>query len=152
MGGYLALRTMATTNDVKAGVLWAGVTPSSPEMVTQWVGDYLADWVPTGIWGNLIMAQYRALIQNSAIWQAISLNEHLNALSGPIQLHHGTADAIVPANFSADLHNKLQIANHPVEYYPYLGDDHHISQNFLTAMARTVAFFDTYVKSAASAG
>ena len=40
----------------------------------------------------------------------------------------------------------------PVEYYEYPGDNHNISNNFNTAMQRSIAFFDKYVKNAASTG
>ena len=34
----------------------------------------------------------------------------------------------------------------PVELYIYEGDNHNISVNFATAMARSIQFFDTHVK------
>ena len=37
-------------------------------------------------------------------------------------------------------------AGKPVELYTYPGDNHNISKNFNTAMARSVAFMDKYVK------
>ena len=32
------------------------------------------------------------------------------------------------------------------ELYVYDGDNHHLATNFYTAISRSVAFFDTYVK------
>ena len=37
-------------------------------------------------------------------------------------------------------------AGGPVELYTYPGDDHNISRNLGTALSRSVAFFDKYVK------
>jgi hypothetical protein len=34
----------------------------------------------------------------------------------------------------------------PVELFVYEGDNHNLSASFATAMARSVRFFDTYVK------
>ena len=39
-----------------------------------------------------------------------------------------------------------QAAGKPVELYTYPGDNHNINGNFVTAMQRTIAFFDKYVK------
>jgi len=38
------------------------------------------------------------------------------------------------------------VVNLPVEIYLYEGDNHNISNNFWTAMQRTVEFFDLHVK------
>jgi uncharacterized protein len=36
MGGYLTLRSMVISPDIKAGVIWAGVVASYPDMLTRW--------------------------------------------------------------------------------------------------------------------
>ena len=70
----------------------------------------------------------------------------IGQLSGPIQLHHGTADTSVPVVVSELLYDEIQAAGMPVELYLYEGDDHNISNNFSTAMQRSIQFFDAYVK------
>jgi dipeptidyl aminopeptidase/acylaminoacyl peptidase len=52
----------------------------------------------------------------------------------------------VPLKFSQTLASDLQAAGKPVELYTYAGADHNISQGFSQAMARSVAFFDHYLK------
>jgi len=52
----------------------------------------------------------------------------------------------VPLQFSQTLANDLQAAGKPVEFYTYAGADHNISQGFTLAMARSVAYFDRYLK------
>ena len=37
-------------------------------------------------------------------------------------------------------------AKQPVEYYVYEGDNHNLSNNFNTVMARSVEYFDRYLK------
>ena len=66
--------------------------------------------------------------------------------SGPIQLHHGTADTSVPYEFSTTLADQLEAAGQPAEVFTYTGDDHNLSQGFSEAMARSVDFFDEHVK------
>ncbi|HSM71271.1 MAG TPA: alpha/beta fold hydrolase, partial [Anaerolineales bacterium] len=36
MGGYLTLRSMVVSPDIKAGVIWAGVVGSYPDMINYW--------------------------------------------------------------------------------------------------------------------
>jgi fermentation-respiration switch protein FrsA (DUF1100 family) len=71
---------------------------------------------------------------------------YLADITAPIQLHHGTADTEVPLQFSQTLANDLRAANKPVELYTYAGADHNIAQGFTLAMARSVAFFNRYLK------
>jgi dipeptidyl aminopeptidase/acylaminoacyl peptidase len=83
---------------------------------------------------------------NPAFYAAISPNSYLADLSGPIQLHHGAADTSVPMEYSEQLETQIQAAGRPVELFIYEGDNHNISENFGRAMARSIRFFDTYVK------
>ena len=97
------------------------------------------------------MAQYGSPESNPAFWASISPSSYLADLSGPLQLHHGTADESVPTEFSQTLYQQAQEAklSVPVEYYEYPGDNHNLSKSFNTAMQRSIAFFDKYVKNAA---
>ena len=63
-----------------------------------------------------------------------------------MQLHHGTADTDVPVEWSRSLNAQIQAAGGAVEYYEYAGDNHNISANLGTALARSVAFFDAHLK------
>ena len=155
MGGHITLRAMVTTSDIKAGVIWAGVVGSYPDLFERWHrrssdGD---NPPPTpdpnsrrGRWRRELIETYGSPEENPEFWAAISPNTYLSDLSGPIQLHHGTADASVPVEFSETLQTQIQAVGKPVELYLYENDNHNISVNFSTAMARSIQFFDTYVK------
>jgi dipeptidyl aminopeptidase/acylaminoacyl peptidase len=154
MGGHITLRSMVTDGDIKAGVIWAGVVASYPDLLTGWwrrsgVAEQ-AQPTPTPRWsrrwrGDLVGA-YGSPEVNPEFWASISANSFLGELSGPIQLHHGTADESVPVDFSATLYDQMLQAGQTVELYTYEGDNHNISNSFGTAMQRSIAFFDTYVK------
>ncbi len=73
-------------------------------------------------------------------------NSFLDDLSGPLQLHHGTADTSVPVEFSETLYQQVVAAGKTVEYYTYAGADHNLASSFGLAMQRTIEFFNTYVK------
>jgi uncharacterized protein len=89
---------------------------------------------------------YGTVDENPAFWAAISSNSYVANLSGPVQLHHATTDAVVPVALSEILYGELQAAGVPAELYLYEGDNHNIYANFWTAMNRSIAFFDAYLK------
>ena len=152
MGGHITLRSMVTSKDIKAGVIWAGVVASYPDLMSRWRRP-----VPTSVptrarrWRDDFVAQYGSPESNPAFWASISPSSYLADLSGPLQLHHGTADESVPTEFSQTLYQQAQAEKLavPVEYYEYKGDNHNLSKSFNTAMQRSIAFFDKYVKNAA---
>jgi dipeptidyl aminopeptidase/acylaminoacyl peptidase len=150
MGGYITLRSMVVTDDIKAGVIWAGVVASYPDLLTRWRrGPVSSPVTPTPnprSWRLQLVEQYGSPEQNPAFWNSISANSYLHDLSGPIQLHHGTLDEDVPLEFSELLFYQMIEANQYVELYKYEGDNHNISSYFSTAMQRTIEFFDRYLK------
>ena len=149
MGGSITLRTMVTTGDIKAGVIWAGVVATYADLFANW-DSREAPWRERALrWRQLAFDAYGTPAENPTFWNAISPNSYLADLSGPIQLHHGTLDADVPLTYSQSLAQQIQAVDGQVELYVYEGDNHNLSVNFATAMARSLAFFDTYVKGVA---
>ena len=94
----------------------------------------------------MLLDEYGAPAENPEFWASISANSFVSDLSGPVQLHHGTADADVPLLFSELLNDQIAAAGGSVELYTYDGDDHNISASFNAAMQRSIAFFDEHVK------
>lgn len=157
MGGHITLRSMVVSDDIKAGVIWAGVVASYPDLLARWrrANNEGSDIFPTpdpnnprGRWRRELLEIYGSPEDNPAFWASISPNSYLSDLSGPIQLHHGTADSSVPVEFSETLKEQLEAAGQPVDLYTYDGDNHNISVNFTTAMQRSIQFFDEHVKGA----
>jgi len=148
LGGYLTLRNMVIRRDIKAGVIWAGVVASYPDLLTRWRRGSPPPSLPTGArrWRQLLTEKYGSPEQNPAFWSSISANSYLSDISGPLQLHHGTADASVPLEFSEKLASQLKEAGKEVELFTYSGDDHNLSNYFNMAMQRSVEFFNKYLK------
>lgn len=149
MGGFLTLRAMVISGDVKAGVIWAGVVASYPDMLCCWrrTGNFTPSPSSRGYgWRAGWMEQYGSPETNPDFWGSVSANAYLDELSGPIQLHHGTNDNDVPYQFSVTLADEINAAGGTVELYTYPNDNHNISNYFTTAMNRTIAFFDQYLK------
>lgn len=148
MGGYITLRTMVVNKDIKAGIIWAGVVASYPDLLNNWRrrNPSVSPSATNRGWRQFLVAQYGDPGQNPDFWNSISANAYLSDISGPIQLHHGTADTSVPLAFSEKLDEQLKAAGKLSELYVYQGDDHNIANNFGTAITRSVKFFDTYLK------
>lgn len=149
MGGYITARAMVVRGDIRAGVIWAGVVGSYDDLLNNWNrAGRIPSTIPQRVrrWRQELLDEFGTPAQNPAFWDSISTNSYVADLSGPIQLHHGTADADVPVAFSERLYNDILAAGGIAELYIYPGDDHNLSVNFNTAMQRSVAFFDRYVK------
>jgi dipeptidyl aminopeptidase/acylaminoacyl peptidase len=154
MGGYITLRSMVINKDIKAGVIWAGVIGSYQDLIERWRrrnapppgGNDAFPATPARRWRQTLMEQYGTPEENPEFWASISANSYLSDLSGPVQLHHGTADTSVPIEFSDKLNEEIKAVGVPVEYFTYPGDNHNISNNLSRALTRSVQFFNKYVK------
>ncbi|MBI4130251.1 alpha/beta fold hydrolase, partial [Candidatus Roizmanbacteria bacterium] len=150
MGGHITLRNMVVNKEVKAGVIWAGVVASYPDLINNWRrrGSTPPPGIPTRArrWRDELTSRYGTPEQNPEFWNSISSNSYLADISGPLQLHHGTADTSVPVAFSEMLKTQMESAGKTVELYTYPGDDHNLTTNFGTAMRRSIEFFNRYLK------
>lgn len=153
MGGHITLRSMVVNKDIKAGVIWAGVVASYEDLFDRWRRRNASTNEPTNIpsrrggsWRQYLSSQYGSPEENPDFWKSLSATTYLSDISGPIQLHHGTADSSVPVEFSEGLYEDLIEFGQIVELYTYPGDDHNITANFNTAMQRSIEFFDRHLK------
>ena len=147
MGGHITLRSMVTTDDIKAGVIWAGVVASYPDLLNNWRRPIPASIPPQATrWRETFVEEHGTPEENPEFWASISPIAYVDDISGPLQLHHGTNDADVPLEFSDSLDKAMQDAGKTVEYYVYNGDNHNLLNNWGTVMRRTIEFFDQHVK------
>ncbi len=152
MGGYITLRSMVIDPDIKAGVIWAGVVASYSDLLTKWrrpgitAGPITATPSPGRGWRSSLTAAFGSPAENPDFWATISANSYLEDLSGPLQLHHGTADTSVPLEFSETLYQQVLEAGKTVEFFTYEGADHNIASGFTPAMQRTIEFFHKYLR------
>jgi uncharacterized protein len=149
MGGWITMRAMVVSKDIKAGVIWGGVVGGYEELV--WAGrpgDRLsADALYAARSNGLSLYTAHPLPPaNPALWTDLSANYFLEDLSGPVQLHHAQGDPIVPVEFSQLLQEQALAAGMPVSLREYRGDDHNISRNFAEAMKSTIAFYDRWLR------
>ncbi|HEX9097019.1 MAG TPA: alpha/beta fold hydrolase [Candidatus Dormibacteraeota bacterium] len=148
MGGNITLRALVIDPRIKVAVIWAGVNATYKDLLENWhpTGGERVSSSFGGTGRGNFLAAFGTPEQNPGFWDSISPMAYLADITAPIQLHQGTADTEVPVQFSQTLANDLHAANKPVELYTYAGADHNIAQGFTLAMARSVAFFDHYLK------
>lgn len=148
LGGYITLRSMVVSRDIKAGVIWAGVVGSYDDLLNNWRRSSASPTpLPSGArrWRQQLVEKYGSPEQNPEFWNSISANSYLKDISGPLQLHHGTADESVPLLFSQNLEKQMKDAMREAELFTYQGDDHDITQNFSQAMQRSIDFFSKHL-------
>lgn len=147
MGGHITLRVMVTTRAVKAGVIWAGVVASYPDLMYRWRATPPASLSRAARgWRAEFVELYGDPETNPEFWASISPISFVADLSGPLQLHHGEMDESVPLAFSESLYQAALAAGKEVGFYAYPGNDHNLSQSFSVAMQRSIDFFDRYLK------
>lgn len=144
---------MVVNPEIKAGVIWAGVVASYPDMLNNWRRPNQTPFSPppgtpesARRWRQALQEEYGTPDENPSFWNSISANSFLADISGPVQIQHGTADTDVPVEFSTKLDEQLKAAGKPSELYIYQGDDHNLSKNLSVALQRSVEFFDTHLK------
>jgi dipeptidyl aminopeptidase/acylaminoacyl peptidase len=150
MGGYITLRAMVISKDIKVGVIWGGVVAPYPDIFARGPRPTsVASVTPfpgTRNWRSGWALLYGSPEENPAFWNGISANSFLADISGPLQLHHSVTDEEVPVAASHKLYDEMQTAGKYVELYTYDGDNHNIAGHFTQAMTRTIQFFDKYLK------
>lgn len=154
MGGYLTLRSMVISDEIQAGVIWAGVIGPYTQIYDYWQSRE-STWRPSDrereanrIRSDDLIARYGEPTEEDPFWRSISPYYYLDDLSGPVQLHQGTADGDVPVIYHQTVAERIQeLGVQPVEAYEYPGADHNLSGSaFGLAAQRSVEFFDQYLK------
>ena len=140
MGGGVTLNVLVTRPDlVQAAVLFAPVSSDARDSFERW----MARQSPTG---PEVLKRYGSPTTSPEFWDNISPMTFFDRVNTPIQIHHGTADADVPLEWSEQTLARLKAAGKTAELYVYEGEPHEFINAWPTVMARTVAFFDTLLK------
>ncbi len=148
MGGHETLRADVVSKNIKASVIAAGVVGSFNDFFYNWPNSPAPKDQPTAVvQGNRqkLIDKYGTPQTNPDFWNSASSINYVAGVAGPIQVHHGTADAVVPQAFSDHLVSALQAAGKPVEYYTYAGGDHNFSSALNLVMQRSIAFYQAHL-------
>jgi dipeptidyl aminopeptidase/acylaminoacyl peptidase len=153
MGGFLTLRALVLTHEIKAAVIWGGVVGSYKDMSDVWWSKRkVLSFTPSAreLQSNRptresFIKEYGAP-NNTPFWNAISSTTYLKDITTPLQLHQGLSDEEVPPILSQKLYKEMKKIGKNVELYTYERADHNISQSFNLAMEHSVNFFNSYLK------
>lgn len=151
MGGNITMRNLVISDDIKAAVIWAGVVGSYEDILNNW--SRARQWSQSAEYRHQtpnrqnFLEEFGAYEENLEFWNSIDPYTFLEDVQAPIQLHHGTGDEHVPLAFSEGFKKALEQKSKSVELYTYDGADHNLTgAAFDQAMARSIAFFDKYLK------
>lgn len=151
MGGNIVLHELVMSKDVKVAVLLAGVVGNQRGLIDWWKKRFAA----RSIEGNDLDTWYEVekMLEdqgtpenNPLYWNAIDPTHFLESVSATVQIQVGSADEVVPPEFSRSLRDSLQNAGKTVEYHEFPGVDHNFSSVTNTALQEAVRFFDMYIK------
>ncbi|HEU5315711.1 MAG TPA: prolyl oligopeptidase family serine peptidase [Chloroflexota bacterium] len=139
-GGSISERIMVVSKDVDATVIWAGV---SSDATDAWL--YLRDWLRRP--ERDVRAQYGHPDDLPDLYGLMGGRNYLADVVGPVQIHHGAADASVPYQHGVALDQALTALGRPHEFLTYPGAPHTFSgPTWDLAISRTLAFFDQHVR------
>ncbi len=148
-GGQIALNTLEILQNSIPTTLWAPVTAPFPYSVLFYSDEHLDE--------GKEMRKYLSIFEKDYNVFDFSLTQHLDALQGPLQIHHGAKDLEAPITWSEDFIKKLETENQrrsnlnkePIvyNYYRYEEADHNLQPNWQTAINRDINFFNQELKS-----
>lgn len=151
--GHITTVAMIVNKQIKAGVIWAGLIASYDETFVEWrahrrrIGSASSGTAsPYRTQSQVLEEKYWPISKDSEFWQVMNPYDHFSEIASPIELHHGTADNIVPLKFAEYFQSKLKEAGKNVELHVYQGANHNLSGSaFGPAMARSVGFFQDHL-------
>lgn len=144
MGGGINLRVLTINDQVKAAVVYGSMSADEADnyhAIMRWSGG------AAGRDGSL-----PAPPGDDDLYARVSPINALNYITAPVAIHHGERDEQVPFEWSVRLRDALAAAGKPVEFYAYPEQAHNFSgEGYDLLLDRSIAFFDTHLKEAASA-
>jgi dipeptidyl aminopeptidase/acylaminoacyl peptidase len=152
MGGDITLHELVITHDFKAAVIMAGVVDSYSDILNWWSARVASGVLTTQ---NDLQTDQLVLLMvslhgtpqtNPGFWDAIDLTQFISDIDTPVQIQVGSADVVVPPDFSLELNTQLKNSGKSVSFHSYPGADHNLSPDTTAAMAEAVTFFNQYPK------
>lgn len=150
-GGQIAITVLEILGENIPTTLWAPVTSPFPYSVLYYSDENEDEGRDARAWVAQFEEEYDS--------REFSLTQHLTRLTGPIQLHHGSADEAAPQVWSDEFNNKISVENQrrsketeaglpeiELTYYQYPGADHNLQPVWNTVVQRDLSFFNSYLR------
>jgi len=132
-GGQIALTVLEILHRPVAASLWAPVSKPFPYSIL-----YYTDEADDH--GKALRKELASFEENYNA-ELYSLTNYLSRITGPTQIHQGTADDAVPVAWSDTLAKTLK-----ADYFRYPGADHDMQGAWNTVIARDIVFFEKYLR------
>lgn len=132
-GGQIALTILEITGKDYPTTLWAPVTKSFPYSILY----YTDESEDKGKYIRHELAKFESLYNVDSY----SIDEYLENIKAPLQIHQGTADDAVPVEWSNEFVEILEELEIDVTYYQYPGANHNLVPSWDTVIARDLNFF-----------
>ena len=139
MGAYIALRASVLSKDIKNTILLAGPIGYIQDMFSAYVAISDTNNATAGSIRTAELAAHNTPIANPKFWNTTSPINYLKNTKSFYQIHVGTADQIVPPQFSADFDAALSKNRIPHEYFVYQGADHGLMRVRASIWQRSLA-------------
>jgi dipeptidyl aminopeptidase/acylaminoacyl peptidase len=128
MGGGISLRVATISDEVDAVLLYgsmSGDEHANLGRLVEWTG---LDDLPELAVPDEVVARLAPI-------------EALDHITAAVSLHHGEADTVVPPEWTADLYQRLNALDKPVEYFSYPGQPHtFVGDAHALLLERAIAF------------
>lgn len=142
MGGGITLKVLAIKpNDYKAAVVYGSMSANEVDnynrIANVWNRPYGAEFAQ----------RFGTPESSPSNYAKMSASSYYDDFATPVAIHHGTADAQVPFQWSVELREALQDRNKPIEFYAYPGAPHSFAgAAWNEFMTRVSAFYDARLK------
>ena len=138
-GGQIAISVLEIGKQAYPTTLWAPVTMKFPNSILQFV-DELPDK------GAYLKGQLDIFHERYADMD-YSIDQYLDDITAPLQLHQGTKDESVPVSWSLAFVEKVKALKKPITYFQYEGEDHNFDRGkWPLVVLRDLAFFEQHLK------
>lgn len=137
-GGQIALTILEITGASHPTTLWAPVSKPFPYSILFYT-DASVDR------GKLIREEL-AKFEKDYNPDLYSLDQYLDKINTPLQIHQGTADDAVPVSWSDQLTDNLLELNLDLSYYQYPGANHNMVPLWNRVVNRDLEFFSENLK------
>jgi dipeptidyl aminopeptidase/acylaminoacyl peptidase len=140
MGGGVVLDALAAQPRLaRAAVLFSPVSSSAADQYARWVASDAS-------LRSRVVDAYGTPRTNPVLWRQASAGEYLGRVAAPVQVHHGTADAVCPLAWSRATTSALREHGKDVTLLEYPGEGHRFSQAARgTFLDRALAFLHQHL-------
>jgi dipeptidyl aminopeptidase/acylaminoacyl peptidase len=135
-GGQITLSVLEINQKAIPTVLWAPVTKGFPESVLQ----YMGEMDDQGLKVKKAIDDFLNLYDS----KGFSIDQYWGNIEAPLQVHQGTADEYIHADWTDSFVQTLKDLGKNITYYKYPRNDHNLSRDWDLVVQRDLEFFKKF--------